>query len=1032
MSAIISVPDTSTLSTLNPNEAAYVYSGGWSDSNTALDAGIFYAKDANGNDKNGPDFAPFFKIELPANSTLPSFVNPKWVDPQGAAHSLHLKGGQGFSFQFYTTDTEFVMVIGPKDASSKLVWVDYNTSPATTLPADNVTRTFRYPIPSGVTGWSSTGKGQIVKAMTSIAQTIPFTNPSGTTNFSGVQWATMKYGKRNAQGVITSNTWNVTTQGSCSYPSSGVITATTTGTAKDGETVAIKFVGSAGIQFSKTSFSYSGKAGDKFNVTGVDKVVIKNTGAAGSMLYWCKQTPAGSCLIKTDSNGNRTTPNPPILGGASASVVVSDPAGNPPECALDAQLQKDASFIIEYATNPPTSTPQTITVKLTCSGQTNVPVRAAVSPTSIVLNGVVGGGAVSAPFTVSNIGDVGSVLDYRVYRIASGNVAAGVTSKAVQQPAGSIKPQALPGPTEPTYDTWQNSGLSPKTTVADSITKQATGSNSKSYTVSATCTNYETGHDSVVNIEYATGNTVNGQPEVKTVPVSVHITCSGHETRFSPNTLTLTTDPGKSIDFTGNFTAYGVAVGAYPTVYDYTDITIDNTATWLSATSNTTGNVPLNGSIPIGFHAVCPNEVTTFETDVFVGTGDLGELTPITEPKLHVKLVCKGARMEIPVNTTFLYYSNAPLEGSFEVRNVGTEALTYQLNYTSNYAPWLTILSGSSGTVQPNAAATVRYRFQCGLTGKDAYGAYDSLTITSNDAVAPSASIASNSFCKQPNLQAMQLAGNFCPRDVNGNLACPTTGRQNIRQTDPSDLQQAYVQVMAISLETGASPNLVSLTPPSGWQFLSSRDATNGKALVYWKWADYFSATPSAYREWVVNDGRTAPLKGQWAAFWTSAVYGYQILGEGLADYQIGSVDTSTRRGVSNPTSPVLEVLDPATQPPALPRPVLLASVGAGSSASCSFPTLFCQLQDFYLVSKVATLAYSGAGQADRTVTSLVTAAAPTANYYVVGSVDQFPHNVFAYQRPQRASALRVASSANRPILGQPSAFPTPRFPPAP
>jgi hypothetical protein len=552
-------------------------------------------------------------------------------------------------------------------------------------------------------------------------------------------------------------------------------------------------------------------------------------------------------------------------------------------------------------------------------------------------------------------------------------------------------------------------------------------------TVKATCPQQNTTQNLTQTISYtdgttdpSTGNLVN-----KTLNTQFTLTCVGPKLgvpSVSPSPARAKTKAITTAALT--LTNIGAGTSSY-------GVQRDKNLSWITlagedANGYVYGTVVSGTPKSVGMNLTCPDEPGTYTTSLSVydfnnsvGGQSINQPTTVT-------LICDGPRMEVPLNTTFTYYANAPLEGSFQVRNVGTEPLTYQLNYDRDAqhtsTPWLTILSGSSGTVQPNATATVPFRFQCNVIGKDAYGVYDNLTITSNDAVSQTASIASNSFCKQPNLAAMQLAANYCPRDGNGNLVCPTTGRGNIMQSDPSNLYEAYVQVMAISLETGASPSLVSITPPNGWQLLSSVTTGNGRAFVYWKWPDYFSTTWSAPREWVVNDGRAAPLQGQWAAFWTSAVYGYPI--GGLADDQIGSVDTSTRRGVPNPVPPVLEVLDPVTLPPALPRPVLLASMGAGWNATCIYPGLFCQLQDFMFATKIGNIAYSSLGQGDRTLRTLVTGTVAVANYYVVGSALNPFNNVFSYGRPQPSGALRVSAGGARTTVGQPSTFPAPVFPP--
>ena len=671
----------------------------------------------------------------------------------------------------------------------------------------------------------------------------------------------------------------------------------------------------------------------------------------------------------------------------------------------------DETFTITVTTNDPSAAPgvvtKTVTIDLSCRAAIVAVAPPNIQPTSITLNGVVNGGTVTSSFTIDNpVPDGSSVFEYHVYNVTPDSAvisqASGVQSEPVR-----VRALVLSAPNNPPLDTWQNKGLQPQTTVTESMSQPG---ESKTYSVSATCKGIDAGHDTVVNVEYATG----GQPAIAIIPIKIHVTCSGHGVRFTQNTVTLTGAPGELVSGSVDLEAFGFSDGSYPTFYDMNLQASPSLPSWLFFSSLNTAT-SLNTRRTIDFRGTCPQSVVKLQQDLVL-VGDTGQLGTTAARTLRVILDCRAARAELP-RIFFMYYANVPLEGSFEVRNVGNEPLTYQLEYskqTGQQTAWLTFLDNQSGTVPADSKVTVRYRFKCDVPGRSTFGIADGLMITTNDFLVQRVELGNGSFCMQPNLVAAQFGADTCLRDANGQLQCPQ--RAAFYQADPSNLQTFYALVMAVTLETGSGSSLVSVSPPLGWQLLSSVNSANGKALVFWKWADYFSSSYSSFRTWTVQDSRSGSDQGRWAVVWSYGVYGQPY-------NTIGSVDTSTLGGVVG-TPPIL------VPTAALPRPALLASLTGGLTAACLLPEAFCYKQPFNVSGLPSTyVGYSHFMQSEMvTRPTLVSSSVAVANYVVLGStVDPYYNRVIEYSSPNSAqSALRVGASPQ----GQPVTYPTPVFPP--
>ena len=394
ISTTLTLPASTTITNLASGETAFVYSGGWSDMNKALDAGFQY-NPVKGN------WSPFFAVEGEAGLFFPGVTtNPNaTVADVNAAPRLRLGGSSSptnVKFEFWTTDTEMVIKISP--VSGMLTWTDS----ATLLTVmDSNPRYVKYAVGvrSGVRsdpldpnsdyaavgspisyGWTTAGTGQIIKVMTTIGQptsgagnTFPFTNGSGTTQFTGTSWSNTTFGKRDANGAVTQVVNSTTTAKAtpCSYPPGVVVVS---GSILTTETVSIKRVGAAVATFSKTSFVYRGGPNQTFNSTSADKVVVTNTGPSGSLLYICKRGTTGACNpTLADKYRTRNTQglftNKPIGSGgiASESLTVKTPANALPKCPANPNTATNANFVMEYKVDAGAVATQTIAVVLKCT-----------------------------------------------------------------------------------------------------------------------------------------------------------------------------------------------------------------------------------------------------------------------------------------------------------------------------------------------------------------------------------------------------------------------------------------------------------------------------------------------------------------------------------------------------------------------------------------------------------------------------------------------------------------------------------------
>jgi hypothetical protein len=500
-------------------------------------------------------------------------------------------------------------------------------------------------------------------------------------------------------------------------------------------------------------------------------------------------------------------------------------------------------------------------------------------------------------------------------------------------------------------------------------------------------------------------NNGNRKTLTRNVPITVNCTQAGHRITMSPTTTqTFTLKTGKTKDVTINVGASGVAQAGDPAAYGFNAYPTTTstpyfssgqgwTQNWITVTAGSPGTVALGAQQPVTVHLACPARPNTAGQPATATLAlSLTEDPSLTDVNQVVpfELNCVGPFLETTAKKNFnnVYrfdgYSDAPREGSFDVKNTGNEALTYQAVYSSNKTSWITFLENASGTVPAGGSLTIRYRYACSVLSTFTYsenyevGRTSTFGFTSNSTARGQFAVNLDPMletCAHVWVRGAQLAANTCPRDGSGNLVscAPRTG---FSQPDPGNLRQYQdATVMAVVLETGAQPDLVSLTPPdTNWKLVTSQVTSNGRTFVYWKYPDYLGLNFSPPRLWQVTDNRASPANGRWGATWVYGVYAY-----------IDNRSAGTPQENTNP--PVL----PLTA--VLPRPSLQGSLSGGLDSAClsSDPTVFCQAQPFGnpVINK---LAYAHRMLAPSAITpppiptNLTNSSVGTSGWYVVTS----------------------------------------------
>jgi hypothetical protein len=231
MSSDIYVPSIPERVRYGP-EAAFFYSGGWSDRNKALDAG--FAQFQFGDKK---DWAPIFSAET---------VELENANPRLNGRILHLKASQNINFQFYLGNESLNIVVSGKNGMP-VKWNEYKK--------ENNRLSFFKEVIQGKdesylfsssalnnsmsqNGWYANGTGAIFKIMSTIGQdglesgfkeninnelrplklTHPYGGAGGNVVFEGAKFSNTYYGNRRSDNDIDKIEWNNSTSKECVFP----------------------------------------------------------------------------------------------------------------------------------------------------------------------------------------------------------------------------------------------------------------------------------------------------------------------------------------------------------------------------------------------------------------------------------------------------------------------------------------------------------------------------------------------------------------------------------------------------------------------------------------------------------------------------------------------------------------------------------------------------------------------------------------------------------------------------------------------
>jgi hypothetical protein len=178
---------------VSSGDTGHIYAGGWSNSNTAVDAGFQYSSTYD-------NWAPFVHTEG-------SYYNT----------DVRFKSNQDVFLKFYV----------PQNDQVGLYVAGFDTT------GTKVTRT----IVASSSGWTSSGTGNIIKRVTTIAQ------KKGTENFNtesyikNVHWYDAKIGTSSTNN----HTWSSTdTGGYCSYPNTTTVQVTYVSASEETDNIILK------------------------------------------------------------------------------------------------------------------------------------------------------------------------------------------------------------------------------------------------------------------------------------------------------------------------------------------------------------------------------------------------------------------------------------------------------------------------------------------------------------------------------------------------------------------------------------------------------------------------------------------------------------------------------------------------------------------------------------------------------------------------------------------------------------------------
>jgi hypothetical protein len=265
--------------------------------------------------------------------------------------------------------------------------------------------------------------------------------------------------------------------------------------------------------------------------TGPNELEVGNSGN-GEITF---ENNGGKITVKAKSSNPKLLqildPKDTVLHGETAKIPLKITC---PDKVLSSTVTITITITITITNGVETKT-ETVNVPVTCKAKAKRP-TALVSPPTIPLTVAVGSGPTTGSFTISNIGDVDSSLEYKVYNPSQQGLDlaqfnnGGSALQATSANGGSLRSQALVStafPGDPAIDVWAGGTISVQTSGTYTLLKSSDTNPQKSFKVTATCSSAGM-HSTIIPVVWFTGDVnANGMAQAAESDISVDVTCTG-------------------------------------------------------------------------------------------------------------------------------------------------------------------------------------------------------------------------------------------------------------------------------------------------------------------------------------------------------------------------------------------------------------------------------------------------------------------------------------------------------------------------
>jgi len=394
------------------------------------------------------------------------------------------------------------------------------------------------------------------------------------------------------------------------------------------------------------------------------KIIVKNIGVLKSILYY-ETIPLGSSALtkgKLLQNAVKEISFTATCGSVAGKFVkkfdLVYSIGETFDGSVGSSKTGAQNGDLLYRT-------QTITVNLLCAK----PV-AQVTPATLTLEGSTpqgGSSAIaagssatkdSAPFTVANVGDDGSILEYGRTRITTSSTVAIVPillpASVSSSDSGELSAQSItvtPKFTfnpDPAYDDWIYGTLNPTQTISGILEKPVGGTAQDTYPAVLECKKVGDSHDSYVVVPYLTGELdSSGVPLTGQQRVKVTSRCTGPVLEFKEGTAAVKPAYAQSLNagdaWSVTLSAKNIGLAGVkkvdPALLEYSASLSNSSGFTLSSTS---GKLAVGAGSDLTVRGVCPADLvydTAYLTTLTLTSNDL-EHKPAPET-VNFTLECK-------------------------------------------------------------------------------------------------------------------------------------------------------------------------------------------------------------------------------------------------------------------------------------------------------------------------------------------------------------------------------------------------------